>query len=67
MIRPHLIGARSFITWLVGLLFVVACSDPFQVSDSLGERPKRKTKWGSIGVSSYDDRIDRLVNVHRIG
>ncbi len=29
----------------VGLLFLVACSDPFQVSDSLGE-------WGGEGVAA---------------
>ncbi len=30
---------------LVGLFFLVACSDPFQVSDSLGE-------WGGEGVAA---------------
>ena len=30
---------------LVGFLFLVACSDPFQVSDSLGE-------WGGEGVAA---------------
>ncbi len=30
---------------LVGLLFLIACSDPFQVSDSLGE-------WGGEGVAA---------------
>ena len=45
VIPPNLIVARSFIAWWVGLLFVVACSDPFQVSDSLGE-------WGGEGVAA---------------
>ncbi len=30
---------------LMGLLFLVACSDPFQASDSLGE-------WGGVGVAA---------------
>ncbi len=38
--------ARSTLTLgLAGLLFLVACSDPFQISDSLGE-------WGGEGVAA---------------
>ena len=40
---PNLTVDHSLIAGLVGLLFLVACSDPFQVSDSLGE-------WGGEGV-----------------
>ena len=37
---------RDIRIWgLVGLLFLVACSEPFQVSDSLGE-------WGGEGVAA---------------